>query len=63
MLDQKQTKTRIAIYKPRGGDIEVEVKLERETMWIDAHQKSGDSAHLPAPSVIENKLKDLSGGK
>ena len=38
MLDQKQTKTRIAIYKPRGGDIEVEVKLERETMWIDAHQ-------------------------
>ena len=38
MPDQKQTKTRIAIYKPRGGDIEVEVKLERETIWLALNQ-------------------------
>ncbi len=38
MSNQKQIKNQILIYKPKGGDIEVEVKLERETIWLDAHQ-------------------------
>ncbi len=38
MPEQKQIKNQILIYKPRGGDVEVEVKLERETIWLDAHQ-------------------------
>ena len=38
MPNQKQIKNQILIYKPKGGDIEVEVKLDRETIWLDAHQ-------------------------
>lgn len=28
----------ILIYRPKGGKVEVEVKLEKETIWMDAHQ-------------------------
>jgi len=38
MLDQKQIKNQILIYKPKGGDIEVEVKLDKETIWLTLNQ-------------------------
>ncbi|HEC79449.1 MAG TPA: Fic/DOC family protein [candidate division WOR-3 bacterium] len=38
MPNQKQIKNQIVIYKPRGGDIEVEVKLEKETIWLTLNQ-------------------------
>ena len=31
-------KNQILIYKPKGGEVEVEVKLDKETIWLDAHQ-------------------------
>jgi len=34
MPTQKQIKNQILIYKPKGGDIEVEVKLDKETIWF-----------------------------
>jgi len=38
MSDQKQIKNQIVIYKPRGGDVEVEVKLDKETIWLTLNQ-------------------------
>ncbi len=38
MIKQKDSKNQILIYKPKGRDVEVEVKLEKETIWLDAHQ-------------------------
>ncbi len=38
MPNQKQIKNQILIYKPKGGDIEVEVKLDRETIWLTLNQ-------------------------
>ena len=38
MPGKKQMKNQILIYKPKGGDIKVEVKLDKETIWLDAHQ-------------------------
>jgi len=29
---------KIIIYKPQKGDIKLEVKLEKDTIWLDAHQ-------------------------
>ncbi|MFH1287062.1 MAG: hypothetical protein ABII02_04945 [Candidatus Magasanikbacteria bacterium] len=31
-------KGEIVIYKAKDGDIELKVKLEKETIWLDAHQ-------------------------
>lgn len=31
-------KGEIVIYKPKGGEVELRVKLEKETVWLDAHQ-------------------------
>jgi len=31
-------KGEIVIYRPKSGEIEVKVKLEKETIWLDAHQ-------------------------
>ncbi len=36
--NQKQIKNQILIYKPKGGDIEVEVKLDKETIWLTQKQ-------------------------
>lgn len=38
MPNQNQIKNQILIYKPKGGDIEVEVKLEKETIWLTLNQ-------------------------
>jgi len=38
MSNQKQIKNQILIYKPKGGDIEVEVKLDKETIWLTLNQ-------------------------
>jgi len=31
-------KGQVVIYRPKSGEIEVTVKLEKETIWLDAHQ-------------------------
>jgi len=31
-------KGEIIIYRPKSGEVEVKVKLEKETIWLDAHQ-------------------------
>ena len=38
MPNQNQIKNQILIYKPKGGDIEVEVKLDKETIWLTLNQ-------------------------
>ncbi len=32
------SKGEIVIYRPKGGEVEVKVKLEKETIWLNAHQ-------------------------
>jgi len=36
--EEKFNKGEIIIYKPRGDTVKLEVKLEKETIWLDAHQ-------------------------
>jgi death-on-curing family protein len=37
-MSNNKLKNQILIYKPKGGDIEVEVKLEKETIWLTLNQ-------------------------
>ena len=34
----KFNKNKIIIYKPKSGKVEFRVKLEKDTIWLDAHQ-------------------------
>ena len=36
----KTEKSSIVIYRPKGGEVKLEVKLEKETIWLDSHQMS-----------------------
>jgi len=38
MTKEKFNKGEIVIYKPKGGEVELRVKMEKETVWLDAHQ-------------------------
>ena len=37
-MSKSKEKTQIIIYKPKGGDVEVEVKLDKETIWLTLNQ-------------------------
>jgi hypothetical protein len=51
---EKTNKGEIIIYRPRGGEVELKVKLEKETIWLSLNQiaalfdtdKSGISRHI-----------------
>ena len=36
--DKKLKTDKIVIYKPRKGGVELRVKVEEQTLWLDAHQ-------------------------
>ena len=38
MTKDKEIRNQILIYKPKGKDVEVEVKLEKETIWLTLNQ-------------------------
>ena len=46
-------KSEIVIYKPKGGEIELRVKLEKETVWLDAHQM-GQIFDVNRPAVVKH---------
>jgi len=37
-MNKNINKGEIIIYKPKGKEVEIKVKLERETIWLNAHQ-------------------------
>jgi prophage maintenance system killer protein len=37
-IEEKLNKGEIIIYHPKSGGVELEVKLENDTVWMDAHQ-------------------------
>ena len=34
----KFDKGEIVIYRPKGGDVKFDVRFEKDTIWLDAHQ-------------------------
>ena len=54
MTKEKFNKGEIVIYKPKGGEVELRVKMEKETVWLSLNQistlfgrdKSVTSRHL-----------------
>ena len=56
MKNEKQNKINkgeIKIYKPRKGEVEFRVRLENETVWIDAHQMASIFG-VNRPAVVKH---------
>jgi prophage maintenance system killer protein len=51
--DKKINKGEIVIYKPKGGDIELKIKFENETIWLDAHQMA-QVFNVKRPAVVKH---------
>ena len=46
-------RSEIAIYKPEGGEVEFRVTLEKETVWLDAHQIA-QIFNVNRPAVVKH---------
>lgn len=51
--EEKFNMGEIVIYKPKGGEVELKVKLQDETIWLDAHQMA-QAFNVNRPAIVKH---------